>query len=244
MKLKLLKKDGKVFLELPKEFSNFEEVELFNLRDNFWLLTYNLDKVTKSDEKIVFTEEEFALLDKLSKIKFSLRTPEKVNSQLTEREKKLLNQLLQKKYINIFYGKKYKKTGVYNIADNVFPLLLNKSSLEKEQKSLSLDDLKKSGWAIVEGENIVKLSKEIEKSNMQQFVKGIIGFDKKLYITTLQFFLQNKDKILSLLEKEEKHVDEIAESLKLERNAALCLLKILAESGEVLEKKRDVFCKV
>ena len=42
-KIKIIKKDGQNYITLPSEFENLDELEMFALRDGYYLLSVPLD---------------------------------------------------------------------------------------------------------------------------------------------------------------------------------------------------------
>ena len=45
--MKIIKKDGKSYIQLPEEFSDVEDAELFRLKDGYYLLSVPLGKTAE-----------------------------------------------------------------------------------------------------------------------------------------------------------------------------------------------------
>ncbi|MBU0591200.1 hypothetical protein KKF81_01970 [Candidatus Micrarchaeota archaeon] len=146
-KVRVLKKNDKAYIELPQEAVCYDELELFQLKEGYYLLSVPLGEngarastnvnqsITPANSTI--NENEKAVLKKLISIKFEKRVPPYVNQVFSEAEMATLSQLEKKKLINIFKSKKY-MDGVYNISDSIYPLITGKPSPQKpEQRSQS-----------------------------------------------------------------------------------------------------------
>ncbi len=273
MSAKIIRKNGKSYIQLPESFSELEEVELFQLKGNFWLLSAPLGKPGgKEEEKPEkrLTQAEKSVLQKLMEIRFADRTPSKIEKTFSPEEKALVRQLIKQGLIQVFYGKKYEKTGVYNIPNEIYPLISHeearKAGVQKEavQKAAAVKDtaaqakpaeakaiapasyseLAKTGWTVIpHPRDAEQFSMDLKKSGVSQNVKGVRGFDGRFYVATNRFLYAAYEKIKSVLEKKkEMYTQEIAAATNIEPDAVLAVMHILAESGEVIEKKRGLFC--
>lgn len=74
-------------------------------------------------------------------------------------------------------------------------------------------------------------------------ITGIRGFDKKFYVCTKKFFLEHESSILKALSKESKPIEQIAREVSLLPSAALILLTLMADSGDIIEKRRGFFAR-
>ena len=78
MKIPILKKDNKYYVELPDDLGNAGEVEIFALRNGFYLLSSPLENVrlgaarrsVQETSEAVVSEDEKQVLRKLIEIKF------------------------------------------------------------------------------------------------------------------------------------------------------------------------------
>lgn len=268
-KIPLIKKDNKIFVELPTEFSSVSEIELFQLKEGYYLLSIPLQ--TKSNpvnnqqtnsttakinsvnikSEIVLTQFEKEVLRKLLAVKFSDRIPSKILPIFNESEKKILLELEKKGHVNIFKGAKY-KDGVYNIADGIYPIIsareiiiqskpIQANEIANQANQNFEQNLKLHGYAILSDKNEARLaserlSGEIKSGN----IIGLKGFDGKFYLCKRDFFHNNSDRIIKSL-KDDLEATTIADLLKLDRDGCLVILRILAENGEIIERRKGIF---
>jgi hypothetical protein len=249
----LIKKDNKCFIELPAEFMDYDEIELFSLREGYYLLSVQLpvpgsqksEDLTKKDQ-LAPSADEILVLKKLQAIRFENRTPDHVNKVLSDPEKILLKEMGGKSWIRIFRGKKY-KNGVYSISDKVYPLIQAKQT-KKEEPKLKGDPnyslLLTQGYLIIRDQKDAKLLSEKLKTEMKSgSVKGIKGFDGAFYVVRKDYFSKASKSILDVL-SEESDVASITQNTKLAPEAVAAVLHHLAESGDIIEKKRGVYVAI
>ena len=291
----IIKKQDRCFVELPKEFLANDEVELFALRDGYYLLSQPLEsRVSGSGSRTPKTQnpkpetegaspQEIAVLQKLQSIQFKDRTPANVAKMLGEAEKAVLAGLEKKKWVNVFIGNKY-KDGVYNIADDVYPMLKNiipeaktqnprqetenrkpetgnpkqetqnpkpdtgNRQLETRTAPVCKDPLcsllMKQGFLVIRDTREARELSEKLKTDMKSgLVMGIKGFDGVFYVVTKDYFAHASRSILDAL-KSDANLEAITQNTKLETDGAAAVLRHLAESGDVIEKKKGIFAAV
>ncbi|MFA5383047.1 MAG: hypothetical protein WC356_07805 [Candidatus Micrarchaeia archaeon] len=228
IKIRITKIKDKYFIEISKETADY--------------LGGNI-KSTKTDEGLIITKEknkltlnEFELLRKLNSFKFEKRTPENVYKTLNSNEKEVLEELIKKGYVKIYKEGKYTKTGVYSISQKIYSELTGKQPEKKPS-------LKNEFMIIDNQEEAQNISKQLKEEIKKGEIKGIRGFDGKFYIASSEFYNKNKDLILKILEENKNglKISEIALKTKLEENACLVVLRLLAEDGEIIEKGKNVF---
>ncbi|MFH1779734.1 MAG: hypothetical protein ABH803_01145 [Candidatus Micrarchaeota archaeon] len=111
-----------------------------------------------------------------------------------------------------------------------------------EKKTTGSSGLNATGFMVFEDEAAVKkLSDSLEKEIKAGLVKGFRSFDKRYFIVSKSFLDENYPKVLSALKTKELSLTEISEKIKLPRDATECLLGVLKEEGEVIEKKRGLY---
>lgn len=252
---KIIKKDNKCFIELPAEFMDYDEIELFSLREGYYLLSFQLpvtgsqksEDLAKKDQ-LAPSADEISVLRKLQAIRFENRTPDHVNKLLSDPEKILLKEMGGKSWVRIFRGKKY-KDGVYSISDKVYPLIQGKQTKKETGKPGLKNDpnyslLLTQGYLIIRDQKDAKLLSEKLKSEMKSgSVKGIKGFDGAFYVVTKDYFSKASKSILNSL-VEESDVASITQNTKLEADAVAAVLHHLAESGDIIEKKRGIYVAI
>ncbi|MEM3422175.1 MAG: hypothetical protein QXF35_00335 [Candidatus Bilamarchaeaceae archaeon] len=244
MKIKLIKKSDRYFIELPKEFGIYDELELFKLKEGFYLMTIPLESQVQKEEKkkeneeYKVSEEEKALIQKLLKIRFEERTPAYVSRILNQKEKEILRELENKRFVNVYKGEKYKQ-GVYNINDRVYSVIYTQQNKPKNKE----DDLFKNGYLVASEKEALALLEKIKEQIKKGEIRGMKGFDGNYYIITLKLYNELSRKILKTLDKE-KEISEIAKTVKVEEEAVRAVLHFLAEAGEVIEKRKNVYVAV
>jgi hypothetical protein len=143
MRVRVLRRQNSSYLELPQEMAGNEELELFQLKPGYYLLSVPFgaesggqsaktgaqesEGTRIAQQKPVLgaaeqlTSAERAVLQKLLAIRFDQRIPANVSRMLDDGEKAVLKELERRGLVNVFKGTKY-KDGVYNIKDSAFSL--------------------------------------------------------------------------------------------------------------------------
>ncbi len=102
--------------------------------------------------------------------------------------------------------------------------------------------LQRFGYMVLDNENearaVMESVKDVQKSDP---VKGVRGFDRKYYVLRRSFMAQHKDALLARLDAGDANSDTVAKDTGLSAAAASVLLMILADDGEVLEKKKGMW---
>lgn len=246
MRIPLIKKGQKQYIELPDEFSESQSVELFHLRDNFYLLT-NLEQEKKKEKEAELTDEELSLLAKLNSLKFSERTPTNVHRMLGEREKNVLKELTKRGCINIFYGKYKNVGGVYNIKNDVYERLrtfIHKEKHKDVARESPLTSLFIKGFAILSEGEAKMFSEKIKKEGMVGRVIGVKSFDEKFYVVTRRYFYNACEKIKGMISSDGIGAKELAERIKEDEEGCIAVLKLLAEKGDIVEKRKNYFALI
>ncbi len=247
---KIKTKDGRVFIEIPKEFDEKlpNTIDLIHVRDQVFLIlpeSTSLKRSTPStvpEPKHTLTKDELDLLKKLSTIKFKDRTKKYVDKKLSQTEKKILDSLIRKGVVELYTGKGYARFGgVYNIKEDVF------KSGKTERKTLRSTS-KKGGEQPLPGVSLLssereakEFSKRYEREIKEGRLLGIRGFDKKYYVIRKDYFDKYSQLILKLLEKGPLTLDEIAKRTKLPIHACKGILLLLSEEGQVYESTDNRF---
>jgi len=250
--MKIIKKDGKSYIQLPDEFSGLEDAELFRLKDGYYLLSVPLGK---KEQFQIPTEAEKQVLKRLLSIKFQNRTPENVNKVLTVPEKNVLKELEEKKFINVFKGRKY-PDGVYNINDKIYSTLYGKKTVKQTVKEIAkppaaaadmagtpAELLDKKGYAVGTSKDLKDIIEKNKSAIKSGKIKGLKGFDGRFYIARMDYVSKMSPFILKQLETE-RSIDEIAGNLKVEPDAVRAVLHLLAEAGDVIEKRKGVYAAI
>lgn len=259
VKIRILKRQNHGYIELPQEMAGQDEVELFQLREGYYLLSVPLGQATvktpaiQAETRGPLNESERALLKKLLSIKFENRTPAYVSKALGNDEKAVLKELERKGFVNVFKGAKY-KDGVYNIRDSIYPLLSQKEGgpETKETRPAQAQPavqtpyglLHSQGFMIVADKNEARMLSERMADEMKRgAVQGIKGFDGRFYIVTRDYFTKAQAAITAVL-KEDMNADSVAAAAKLNPDGCRAVLRLMAENGDIIEKRRGIFAAV
>ncbi len=238
---KIVKRDGHAYIELPPQFLNEEEVELFMLRDGYYLLTYALATLGTTKQQEIpaerpagrakgITDAEKAVLKKMLAVKFELRTPPNIQKQLTPEERQTLENLVQKNMINVFKSKKYPE-GVYNVRDSVYGMLKETPGQPRETPDYFITSDQKEAYFF---------SQNAKKAGHDKEIIAVKGFDGRFYAVTKKY-LQRVQPVIKDALTSETELSKVAKKAGLEPEAVRAVLTILSERGEVIEKRRDTF---
>jgi len=223
--------------------------------------------ISKNDETNKgLSQDEINVLKKLDTLRYNERSKEKVEEMLNDAEKKILNNLIKKKVVKLF--SKDNNEELYSISKNIYDKFLlrkKKQAEEKNVKEAAKEDevekkmgseleekygieneyvkkLEEKGYIVLQTEaEAASLSIALEESIKQGIVLGTRAFNKKFYILLRQFFDRYAPQILKALSGGGMKVDDIARRLGIDEDATRGILYLLAESGDVSEKKKDLF---
>ena len=239
----LVLKQGALLVCSPGAFEKMQKEEM-PCEGKIMLKKAQAPEAGKNDEQM--------LLHKLSLIRFAERTVPALEKALSQNEKKLLQNLVERKIISIFKNEKYQK-GVYNIPQGVYAAA-SKPVQEKAQAAPfapenshsgqlnSVDHLVARGYMVLNNENEAKMvMPQIALKLKNETVKGVRGFDRRYYVLRRSFLLEYESRLLPLLEQKSQSAYELAGKLGLDEEAVLVLLMILGDEGEAIEKKKGMW---
>ncbi len=260
MRITLIKKSNKCFVELPQEFADFDSIEVFRLRDGFYLLALPLERIKKpgpaeagaAAEGKAVTDEEKDVIMKLLSVRFEQRTPENVAKTLSPKELEILKTLEKKGFVNVFIGRKY-ASGVYNIDDRIFSMLQSRKTGQGKANAAARapaappseaeELLGKEGYLVLGEKEALALMGKLKERLKRGELRGLKGFDNNYYVINTKFFAESSRKILKALDKE-RGIGEIVKATRMDEDAVKAVLNFLAESGEVIEKRKGVYAAV
>lgn len=260
---------GNIYSEIPKEIAEKinlepgEEIEFKNPYKDLIIIVPNESKDKKKgkdqkkskkkgkriqrkrkEKKIrELGPNELKILKKLGKMKHLERTPEKINEELSENEKKVYKKMLAGEVLF-----KYEKKGEERIGIDreYFPLVRSEKPKEgkKEKKyKTPFQELEEEKYMVISNRGEVEeLQREIRKKDKVEEVKGVKDFDGKFYI-------MKKDRLREIEEKledkgilnEEKPIKKVAEELEIKEELSKTALVLLREEGKVIEKGKNVY---
>ncbi len=215
-----------------------------------------------------FSTEELDVLRKLDTFRYSDRTEENVKKKLSDTELPVLKSLISKKAVELFQSKK-SGVPVYSIPRDVYDnFLLRKKPQQQnvqykvqqsaQQPSVqhvtfqaikesipgnaNVKKLEEQGFIVLPTEaEASSLSLALEESIRQGLVLGTRAFNKKFYIVLRSFFDQYNSKIIESLRSGKDKIDEISSAVGISEDATRAILYLLAENGDVSERRKDQF---
>jgi len=256
-RVRILRRQNAGYIELPKELLGHEELELFQLKDGYYLLSIPLGPGGATREEGVVSAAERQVLKKLLSIRFEQRTPPNVAKELSGQELSVLSELERKGFVNVFRGQKY-KDGVYNISDSIYPLLSQtgqKAGAVAQSRAAGAvapqpsypgvsSLLNTRGFIIINDKNEARsLSEQLASEMKSGAVVGVKGFDGKFYAVTRAYFTKAQAAIVAVM-KEPMDADSIAAAAKLEPEGCRAVLRLMAENGDLIEKKRGIYAAI
>ncbi len=217
------------------------------------------DTIQKSRKEIMLSQEEINVLKKMDELRYNERTRENVNRRLNQDERKILQELEEKKVVNLFSKG---NSELYSISNDIYNKFLMRKqqkqerALEKVEKRerneisnliSNIDDdnvraLEKDGFVVLGSESEASLlSTKLEESIRRGFVLGTRAFNKKYYIALRSFIEKNGPKLVAKMREGKTRIEDLSRDAGISEEGARAVLYFLAESGEVSEKKRDSF---
>ncbi len=258
-KIRIIRRQDKGYIELPPDLARNDELELFQLKDGFYLLSIQLGAQGAPEARpqaAGISGQERAVLKKLLSIKFENRTPAYVSKALGEDEKAVLGELERKGLVSVFKGRKY-ADGVYSVKDSAYSLAQGaeakpqqaqrappQEGVQAQPQGNTLGILNSRGYIIITDKREALMLSELLNGQMKSgAVVGVKGFDGKFYVVTRDYFNSSQAKVAQAL-KEEMDAPSVAGAAKLDPEGCLAVLRLMAENGEIIEKKRGVFAPV
>lgn len=259
MRIKTIQKESGTYIRLPEDFRKAEELEIFMLRDGYYLLSLPLGAAkSKAEEKATaepeakarapeavmedargLTQSENRVLEKLASIRFEKRTAPSIREDFSRQEKEALLSLEKKGAVTFIKSKKY-PDGVYNIQNDFYPAPKKDAGPEKSASDLE-KQLFRDGYMVVQDVNSAqRLSDVLQKQ--RGAVTGVKSFDGKYYVVT-RAHMERVRRVLARWRGEYVDPKALAAKFGIHPDAVKAVLKILAEGGEYTEKG-EVFIKV
>jgi len=145
---------------------------------------------------------------------------------LSEGEKKLFEEMKER---GVFF--EYKKGGktLIGIDRDYMPLVSHPL----------LDQLERQGYLIAEKDEIEKVNQLLKEWGKGGY-KGVVGFDKKLYVVKEDILKKYEKTLLEILKKE-RSFEQLINALSIEPFLLKAILEILREEGKIIEKRKNVY---
>jgi hypothetical protein len=236
MKGKIIKQEKGCYLRLPEEFRQMGEVELFKLKDGYYLLSSVIGGGAAPKREKGAQE---ALIEKLESIIMRRRSPTYLKSVLGKEELKTLEELVKSGKVAYIHNKKFKE-GIYVINDSGKGRGGRGGGGPENSQELT-NALFASGYVIVSGNRDAQaLSERLLKQKGS--ILGVRGFDGKYYVVTANYFQKVSGAIAQM--GEETSPEDVAEKFGLPIDGCKAVLKLLSEKGEYIEKKGGIYVRV
>ncbi|MDE1828496.1 MAG: hypothetical protein KGH65_05035 [Candidatus Micrarchaeota archaeon] len=213
------------------------------------------------------SRDEIDVLKKLDTLKYNTRSKENVLKILDKEERILLKGLMKKKAVSLF-AKESGKEPLFSITKGIYDRFLMRKNAQQVAATPKPSEVKieapkfrpsaASASQADENQNVAKLEKEgfivlqsepeasslslaLEGSIRRGQVLGTRSFNKKFYIILRTFFDRHGPKILKALKDGGMRVSQIASEIEVDEDGVRAILYLLAESGDVSEKRKDFF---
>jgi hypothetical protein len=253
---RIFRRGNSRYLELPPELSDCDELELFCLKEGYYLICKNLPGngqekkgKPKNESLPVLSEDERRVLKKLFSIRFEKRVPSNVKRIISMDDAATLDKLIGRKLVNILKSGKYPE-GVYNIDNGIYAMLnprnrqIKSPQKSPQKKENPYSSLMKKGFLVLKDKNeALGFSEKVKSEIRSGKIKGIKGFDNKFYAVTQNYLDDSTGKVIKAL-SEDGSIDQIAERSGLEQDGCKAIIRLLAEKGDVIEKKKGIFSSV
>ena len=202
------------------------------------------------------SSEELSVLKKIDTIRYENRTQENTLKILNDSERRIFQRLVQNSSVVPFKGKDGKDhysipKGIYDrflmrkkpvVKEEPYNFVVPKAPSEPEDENMA--ELQNKGFIVLQTEaEASKVSLLLEQSIRHGQVLGTRSFSKnrEFYILLRSYFDRYAQSILKRLRERSYRVSEIAKELEISEDGARGILCILAENGDVMEKKKEVF---
>ena len=269
--MKVYKSKDKYIVYLPREvveqlqLHEKDDVFFFKLNSGAFLFAKQGDvakliagavpqaSATSTQASGGLSDNEIQVLKKLDTFRFPERTQANVGKLLNDSEKAVLEDLIKKKAVTLFKGQ---KGSVYSISNAIYMKFLMRkkeaiAKIESERKlkktAANIEDanvkkLEDAGYIVLQTEaEAGNVSKELEESIHSGLVLGTRAFNKKFYIVLKSFFERNCGKIVKELKSGPTSITDLSKKTNIEDGAVRAILYLMAEQGDVSERRNDVF---
>ncbi len=207
--------------------------------------------------------KEIAVLKKIDTLRYNERTRENVSKLLNAQEKETLSAMVKKGYLKPFRSKQ--GIEVYSISKSIYDNFLMRKAKAPELKKAGPEEVPKNERITYmvksrdpENEYIkelmnngfVVLASEIEASKVSMLVEqsirsgeilGTRAFNKKFYIALRDYLNRYTPEIIKILKNGAAKTDDIAKKAGMDSEGTRAILYLLAENGDITEKRKDIF---
>ncbi|MCL4389023.1 AbrB/MazE/SpoVT family DNA-binding domain-containing protein [Candidatus Marsarchaeota archaeon] len=278
---KIYRLNNRLVINLPSDMiaamklKDGDELELLKHDDYFVISkknsvqmpTHTQETQQKYWSKQEPNEKEIALLKKLDLLRYNTRTKDKVITILNTEEKRILSDMLKKRFV-ILFKKQGEQEYKYSISKSIYDrFLMRKNMMQKKEEqaaqkpqpkkeevvpkkweqmlpqSESYPDLLESyGYIVLMNEaEALAASSALEESIRRGMVIGTRAFNKKFYVVTRKFLAASAAKLSKLVGPKGISVSELSKETGIAEDGIRAVLYIMAEAGDVTEARKDVF---
>ena len=243
---------GRVYVEIPKDIVKLlgidpgDEVFFKNVYEDLVIIL----KAEKSEEEkpakpaptpaskekeVKLSDEDIGVLKKIGYIRHYERTMKNIDERLNDVEKKICVSLLSKKVL-FEYTKRGKR--LIGISREYFPYVVGKQKMVSDPLVTKLMD---RGYMVLDDyREAMDLNNKLRRARLDNKIRGVRGFDKKYYVITTDKLSEVQSKFSNAL-KTQKTLEELAGETRLPEELCKAALEVLRESGEIVEKKKEVY---
>jgi hypothetical protein len=231
----------------------YSQNNLSKLSDEEIIILKKLDQLrynmrTAENISKILDQTSLPILDQLLKKRAIIILKTKEGKELYSITKYVYDTFLMKKRNNISLDKPSttqiqapvkKFTPQYK---NINSKFFFQKTAPKETENMEIEELDKNGFVVLQTEaEAAGLSIQLEDSIKHGMVLGTRAFNKKFYIITRLFFEKHSPGIIKTLRQGPMTVFEIAKNQGLDEEAVRGILYLLAEAGDIRERRKDVF---
>ncbi len=213
------------------------------------------------------TGQDVEVLKKMDTLRYDDRTVDNVNRLLSEQERRVLQMMVLSGFVGKF--RKGNKE-LYSISKQVYDRYLMRkrpvqasaqqagapfkpsfkagvtAAARQQQKGQDEDvsSLEREGFVVLPTEaEASRVSLLLEHSIRTGQVLGTRSFskDREFYIVMRGYFDRHGSAMLKKLREKDYRVADLSRELGMDENGARAVLYLLAESGDVMERRRDMF---
>lgn len=257
MRIKTIQREKGAYMRLPEDLRGLDELELFRLREGYYLLSVPLGPAEGAGAKAPgagaaapkpeteggkppggLTPFEERVLGRLASIRFEKRNSSYVSKEFSRQEREALLSLEKKGAVTFIKSRKY-PDGVYNIQNDFYPAP-KKEAPEKGAPDLERQ-LFRDGYVVVQDARTAQSLSDILQ-RQKNAVTGVKGFDGKYYVVT-RAHMERVRRVLARWRGDYVDPKAIGAKFGMHPDGVKAVLKILAEGGEYTEKG-EVFIRV
>ena len=211
-----------------------------------------VNKVNKGE----LMQDEIDVLKKIDGLRYNDRTAENVNKMLSQKEKSLIESLSRRKIVSLIKNEK-DNVQRYSISKSIYDRYLMRKKSEAhivKQPGQRMDtstheysneyakSLEEKGFAVIPTEaEATSLSLLYEDSIRSGLIVGTRAFNRKFYIAQRSFVNRNSDRIIKAIRGGASKIGDIVRESGIEEDGVRAILYLLSESGEISEKRKDMF---